>query len=164
MTAVRARDAGLTLRAQLLIYPVVDYSIEGAYPSRIELAEATSLRWTIWRGSGSNMRDTVRQSITPTCRLFTQISPDCRLRLWLPPNTTRYAMKRAVRPALTAAGVSAEPIRAPGMIHGFFDLGGISPAAAALVKQCTESLRACCTNFARSVPDCLMALRLYKEN
>ena len=39
VTAVRSRDAGRNFRAQLLIYPAVDFSFEGPYPSRFELAE-----------------------------------------------------------------------------------------------------------------------------
>ena len=37
--------------------------------------------------------------------------------------------------ALAAAGVNVELIEATGMIHGFYDLGGISPAAAELVAK-----------------------------
>ena len=57
-------------------------------------------------------------------------------------------MKAWPTPMLWPQGVNVEPIEAAGMIHGFYDLGGISPAAAELVARATKLLRACCTNFA----------------
>lgn len=140
VTAVRARDAGLTLRAQLLIYPVVDYSIEGPYPSRIELAEGyfltlDDMAWfgEQYAGHGSPID---HPHLSPIHADFAGLPPAIVVAAEYDPLRDEA---EAYAAALTAAGVSVELIRAPGMIHGFFDLGGISPAAAALVKQCTES-------------------------
>jgi acetyl esterase len=41
--------------------------------------------------------------------------------------------------ALSAAGVAAEVRRYAGMIHAFFDMGPLSPAAAAAIEEtCTS--------------------------
>ena len=37
--------------------------------------------------------------------------------------------------ALEAAGVAATVLRYDGMIHGFFDMGGASPAAQAAIEE-----------------------------
>jgi len=40
--------------------------------------------------------------------------------------------------ALEAAGVRADVRRYAGMIHGFFDMGAVSPAAQAAIEECCE--------------------------
>jgi acetyl esterase len=37
--------------------------------------------------------------------------------------------------ALRAAGVEVSGTRYPGLIHGFFDMGGFSPAAQAAIEE-----------------------------
>lgn len=140
VTAVRARDAGLQFKAQLLIYPAVDFNVDGPYPSRLEFAEGyfLTLDDMVWfglqyAGHGAPVE-------------HPHLSPIQAELAGLPPAvvvTGEYDPLRdegeAYAAALSKAGVPVELVRGPGMIHGFYDLGVISPAAASLVAQCNES-------------------------
>lgn len=140
VTAVRARDEGLQFRAQLLLYPAVDYSFDGPYPSRFEYAEGyfltlDDMAWfgLQYAGKGAAVE---HPHLSPIHADLAALPPAVVV-------TGEYDPLRdegeAYAAALADAGVSVELIRAPGMIHGFYDLGGISPAAARLVEQCNQS-------------------------
>lgn len=140
VTAVRARDAGLQFRAQLLIYPAVDFNADADYPSRLEFAEGyfLTLDDMVWFGLQYAGRGAPIE--------HPHLSPIHAELAGLPPAvvvTGEYDPLRdegeAYAAALSKAGVSVELVRGPGMIHGFYDLGVISPTAASLVEQCNES-------------------------
>lgn len=140
VTAVRSRDAGRNFRAQLLIYPAVDFSFEGPYPSRFELAEGyfLTLDDMAWFG--------VQYAGKGAPVTHPHLSPIHADLVGLPASVVVAAEFDPLRDeavayahALAAAGVNVELIEAPGMIHGFYDLGGISRAAAQLVAQCNKS-------------------------
>lgn len=140
VTAVRARDAGLQFRAQLLIYPAVDFNEEGPYPSRLEFAEGyfLTLDDMVWFGLQYAGRGAPIE--------HPHLSPIHAELAGLPPAvvvTGEYDPLRdegeAYAAALSEAGVSVELVRGAGMIHGFYDLGVISPAAAGLVERCNKS-------------------------
>lgn len=140
VTAVRARDAGLKLRAQMLIYPVVDFAFDGPYPSRFELAEGyfLTLDDMAWFGEqyAGHGAPVEHPHLSPIQADLTGLPAAVVVAAEFDPLRDDGGSYAA---ALAEAGVSVDLIRADGMIHGFFDLGGISPAAAALVKRANES-------------------------
>lgn len=140
VTAIRARDAGLRFKAQLLLYPVVDFSFHGPYPSRFEFAEGyfltlDDMAWfgTQYAGKGA---DVAHPNLSPIQANLTDLCSAIVVTAEFDPLRDEG---EAYAEALAAAGVAVELVRAPGMIHGFYDLGGISPAAAGLIERCNKS-------------------------
>jgi acetyl esterase len=126
---------GTPLAGQFLIYPAVD--AEGEYPSRLENAtgyflEQPTMDWFYghYTGAWADAKDP---------RLSPLHGADLS---GLPPAvivTAEYDPLRdegeAYGEALHAAGVDADVRRYDGMIHGFFDMGTVSPAAQAAVDE-----------------------------
>lgn len=135
VVAQALRDDGTPLVAQFLIYPAVD--AEGEYPSRVENAkgyflEKDTMDWFYghYAGAWEDAKD---------ARLSPLHGADLS---GLPPAvvvTAEYDPLRdegeAYGEALRAAGVSADVRRYDGMIHGFFDMGAISPAAQKAIDE-----------------------------
>jgi acetyl esterase/lipase len=129
------RDDGTPVVAQFLIYPAVD--AEGEYPSRVENAkgyflEQPTMDWFYghYAGAWDDAKDP---------RLSPLHAADLA---GLPPAvivTAEFDPLRdegeAYGKALEAAGVTASVHRYDGMIHGFFDMGTISPAAQAAIDE-----------------------------
>jgi acetyl esterase len=126
---------GTPVTAQFLIYPAVDSA--GDYVSRVENAkgyflEQPTMDWFYdhYAGDWADPADP-------------RLSPLRAADLGgLPPAvvvTAEYDPLRdegeAYGNALRAAGVPADVRRFDGMIHGFFDMAGISPAAASAVEE-----------------------------
>jgi acetyl esterase len=126
---------GTPVTAQFLIYPAVDAA--GEYPSRVENAkgyflEQPTMDWFYghYAGSWEDPNDP-------------RLSPLHAASLGgLPPAvivTAEYDPLRdegeAYGTALRAAGVAADVRRFDGMIHGFFDMGTVSPAAQTAVRE-----------------------------
>jgi acetyl esterase len=138
-----ARDAGgPPLAAQLLIYPGTDFREDGDYPSREENAEGyfLTLEDMIW------FREQYAARSDPTDPRLSPLLADDLSRL--PPAvivTGQYDPLRdegeAYARALEAAGVHVVYRRYDGMIHGFFDLYALSPAAAEAVRETCAELR-----------------------
>ncbi|SHG25131.1 alpha/beta hydrolase [Geodermatophilus nigrescens] len=135
VVAQTLRDDGTPLLGQFLIYPAVD--AEGDYPSRVENAkgyflEKDTMDWFYghYRGAWEDARDA-------------RMSPLHHADLsGLPPAvvvTAEYDPLRdegeAYGEALQAAGATAHVLRYDGMIHGFFDMGAVSPAAQAAIEE-----------------------------
>ena len=145
VVAQALRDDGTPLAAQFLVYPAVD--AEGEYPSRVENAkgyflEKDTMDWFYghYAGAWEDAKD---------ARLSPLHHGDLA---GLPPAvvvTAEYDPLRdegeAYGKALEAAGVHAEVLRYDGMIHGFFDMGGASPAAQAAIEES-------CTRFRELLP------------
>ena len=120
---------------QFLIYPAVD--AEGEYPSRVENAkgyflEKDTMDWFYghYAGAWDDAKD---------ARLSPLHGADLSA---LPPEviiTAEYDPLRdegeAYGAALQAAGVRADVQRYDGMIHGFFDMGPVSPAAQTAIDE-----------------------------
>ena len=125
---------GTPLAGQLLIYPAVD--ARGGYPSRVEnatgyLLEQASIDWFLGHYAGARP-DIKDPRLSP---LYGDLSG-------LPPAiivTAEFDPLRdegeAYGKAMQAAGARADVRRFPGMIHGFFDLGAVSPAAQAAIEE-----------------------------
>jgi acetyl esterase len=126
---------GIPVTAQFLIYPAVDSA--GDYASRVENAkgyflEQPTMDWFYghYAGDASDPADP---------RLSPLRAADLS---GLPPAlivTAQYDPLRdegeAYGAALQAAGGTAEVRRFDGLIHGFFDMAGISPAAQRAVSE-----------------------------
>ena len=125
--AIAARDQGLALKAQLLIYPGVDFT-ETDYPSRVANAEGYFLTADdmLWfrdqyqvdpadpRGSVLTHED--HTGLAPAIVATAEFDPLCD-------EGEAYAA------VLEKAGVPVIARRYDGMIHGFFGLGHLSEGA-----------------------------------
>jgi acetyl esterase len=141
VAALHARDVGIPLRLQLLIYPAVG-GAEGDYPSRVENAtgymlDAESISWFTnayfpggapddWRAAP--MAAASHEGVAPALVITAEFDP-------LRDEGEAYAN------TLQAAGVAAKASRYDGLIHGFFGMGAIVPAADAAVDEAGEALR-----------------------
>jgi acetyl esterase len=129
---------GIELAAQLLVYPPVDF-LEDDYPSRTENAEGyfltlNDMHWFAEQYTGSRRSDPDDREIASDPRLSPLYASSLD---GLPPAvvaTAEYDPLRdegdAYAAALEKAGVVVEHRRFPGLIHGFYGLELMSPAAA----------------------------------
>lgn len=139
VTAMRMHAAGKPLTAALLIYPNVDFSPAGDYPSRFEFADGYFL-------SLADMGWFAQQYVPPGTDIrHPELSPLHADLTQMPPTvvvTAEYDPLRdegmALAKALREAGVEVLEVQGKGMIHGFFDLAPLVPAAAALVQESSE--------------------------
>jgi len=141
-TAVAARDAGLPLAAQLLIYPGVDFVESQEHPSRIENASgyfltAEDMAWFGGHYLQGSAPEDPRASVLRAD--LTGVAPAVV-------GTAEYDPLRdegeAYAAALGRAGVAVVQHRYPGLIHGFFGLGPISPACADATAELCADLKA----------------------
>jgi acetyl esterase len=141
VVAQQARETGPALAGQLLIYPGTDFVTR--HPSEEENAEGyfltlADMEWFADHYTGDADRSDPR------------LSPGLSTDLTgLPPAviaTAEYDPLRdqgnAYADALEAAGVPVVKRCYPGLIHGFFDLSALSPAAAAAVREVCADFRA----------------------
>jgi acetyl esterase len=138
--AILARDAGITLRSQVLIYPATDFT--ASFPSHDDFAEGflltrDSIAWFSnnyvdhrqrgdWRASPMLAPDHSR--LAPAIVIVGECDP-------LHDESRAYAEK------LRAAGNEANFHLYPGMIHGFFTMGGAIDAADKAIAQAVALLR-----------------------
>ena len=125
---------GISLAGQLLVYPAVD--AVGGYPSRAEngkgyLLEQKSMDWFLghYAGPSPDERD---PRLSPLYGDLSGLAPAIIVTAEFDPLRDEG---EAYGQAITAAGGQAEVRRYDGMIHGFFDMGAISPAAAAATAE-----------------------------
>ncbi|HEV7210604.1 MAG TPA: alpha/beta hydrolase [Blastococcus sp.] len=126
---------GIPLAAQFLIYPAVD--AEGEYPSRVDNAtgyflEKDTMDWFYGHYAGawddakdprlSPLHDADLGGLPPAVIVTAEFDP-------LRDEGEAYGE------ALRAAGVRVHAQRYDGLIHGFFDMGSISPAAQKAVEE-----------------------------
>ena len=143
VVAQMARDRGApSLCFQLLIYPVTDADFgRGSYTENAEgyLLTTEAMRW-FW---GHYVPDEAQRT-EPYCAPLRAASL-----AGLPPafvQTAEFDPLRdegeAYAKRLEEAGVATRAIRYDGLIHGFFAMGPLSPAAQAGVDDAAEALRA----------------------
>jgi acetyl esterase len=138
--AIAARDEGLPLRAQLLIYPSTDFTEGDAHPSRMENAEGyflteIDMRWfeQHYAADPGDHRASVLHhpdltGLAPAIIATAEYDP-------LRDEGEAYAA------ALEKAGVPVKLTRYPGLIHGFFGLGPFSDGAQQAVEQICADLK-----------------------
>ncbi|MBN1529771.1 MAG: alpha/beta hydrolase [Thermoleophilaceae bacterium] len=141
VVAHETRETGPRLAAQLLIYPGTDFVTR--HPSEEENAEGyfltlEDMEWFADHYTGDADRTDPR--------LSPALADDLA---GLPPAVIATAefdplrdQGNAYADALQAAGVPVVKRCYPGLIHGFFDLAALSPAAAAAVGEVCADLRA----------------------
>jgi len=141
IAAIHARDAGIPLKLQLLIYPAVAGESD-EFPSRVEnasgyLLDQESIAWFVnayfpderpqdWRAAPLNAAS--HADLAPALVITAEFDP-------LRDEGEAYAAK------LEAAGVPAKATRYAGLIHGFFGMGPLVPAANAAVEEAGAALR-----------------------
>jgi len=148
VAAQLAHAAGIELAAQLLIYPAVD--MLGDYPSRIENAEGyfltlSDMHWFGEQYSGLKYDDPAAAELDRDPRM----SPlRAQSLAGLPPAVVATAEFDPLRDegdayaeALAAAGVKVEHQQFPSLIHGFYGLELLSPAAADAMAWCNAKLK-----------------------
>ena len=140
--ALAARDAGIRLAAQLLIYPGVDFTDGDTHTSRIENAEgyfltADDMTWFrehyIDEAHLQDPRASVLHAedltgVAPAVIGVAEFDP-------LRDEGTAYAAE------LSAAGVEVTLHRFDGMVHGFYGMGTVSAKAAEAVQTLNTELR-----------------------
>jgi len=129
VTAIRARDAGLPVAAQVLVYPVIDRRCEGA--SKTECAEGylisrAAVDW-FWDHYLARPEDIASPLASPlNAADLSGLPPALVL-------TAEYDPSRdeAIEycNALAAAGNDARHVPLPGLIHGAFWMSGAIPRA-----------------------------------
>jgi acetyl esterase len=149
--ALRARDSGIRLACQLLVYPVLDSDTDAPYRREfIARYEQFRGRAGFGRASQQNLRYIWGQYVPdPLQRRSGDASPLHAARLSrvapavivtaehdiLRAEAERYARR------LTEAGVGASVREYKGQIHGFYGLLGVMPDARDAVQYSAEALR-----------------------
>jgi acetyl esterase len=139
--ALRARDAGLRLALQLLVYPVIDADLES--PTYREFADGYSLtadtmRW-FWEQylpegdrfhpDASPLRAASLAGVAPALVITAECDP-------LRAEGEAYARR------LEEAGVAVTLSRYDGMIHGFFRMPGVIDRANDALDEAARAIRA----------------------
>jgi acetyl esterase len=140
VAAILARDAGIALRAQILIYPATDFSVER--PSHDDYADGFLLSREAMAWFGGNY---VAPAQHGDWRASPILAPDLSR---LPPALVVVGECDPLRDeardyalALRQAGNDAAFHLFPGMIHGFFTMGGAIAAADRAVDLAAALLR-----------------------
>jgi acetyl esterase len=135
VAAQRLTADGVPVTAQFLVYPAVDSA--GEYASRVENAkgyflEQPTMDWFYDHYAGDEA-DPADPRLSPLRAADLSGLPPAVI------VTAEYDPLRdegeAYGAALRAAGVSADVRRFDGMIHGFFDMARLSPAAQGAVEE-----------------------------
>jgi acetyl esterase len=134
VVAQQLTSDGTPLAGQFLIYPGVD--AQGGYPSRTEngsgyFLEGDTIDWFLrhYAGSWPDFKD---PRLSPLYGDLPGLPPAIIVTAEFDPLRDEG---EAYGNALEAAGVRADIRRYGGMIHGFFDMGAFSPAAAAAIAE-----------------------------
>jgi acetyl esterase len=141
---IGARERGVRLAAQLLIYPAVDFVDSDDHPSRTQNAEGFFLTEADMRWFGDHYVPDPGRRSDPYASVLRH--PDLA---GLPPavvGTAEYDPLRdegeAYAAALEKAGVPVTARRFDGLIHGFYGLPHVSPAAAEAIRLMNADFRA----------------------
>jgi acetyl esterase len=139
VVALRARDAGIALRHQLLVYPVTD--LTASFPSRVENGEGyfltkDAMDW--FERSYLDGQDPKDPGASPLhAPSLTGLAPAHVLTAGFDPLRDEG---QAYAEALAAAGVDVVDDRYPTLIHGFFQMNAISPVAAEAASRAAALL------------------------
>lgn len=151
VTALRARDANLDLRLQVLVYPVLDYRVDSA--SYREFAELYD-QFAGFAGYGHSRVEVIRY-------MWEEYAPDPAERASALASPLRAPWLAGVAPAfivtaehdilrgeaeefrdrLSAEDVDVEYVDYKGQVHGFFPLVGSFADARDAASRCSATLR-----------------------
>jgi acetyl esterase len=150
VSAIAARDAGIKLAGQLLVYPVTDvvgnYADEkenGRFPSRAENAEGYFLSRAVMEWfCGHYLEDKAHGAdwrVSPLrAKSLAGVAPAIVTTARFDPLRDEGA---AYAKALAAAGVPVKHHEGPGLIHGYFGLGDASDAARTEAQRARADFR-----------------------
>ena len=142
--ALRAHDAGLELRLQVLIYPVTNQAFDTAsYAAFNDLGALTQaeMRW-FWRTYLSGPTQTPAVDHSPLqAASFSGLAPALVITAECDPLRDEGD---AYADGLRAAGVATVHSRYPGMFHGFIRLPARIDEASAAIAQVADAVRAAC--------------------
>ena len=136
--AIACRDAGITLAAQLLVYPVTDVAGNFAdakenarFPSREENAEGYFLSRAVMQWFAGHYLEDKRHGedwrVSPLrAKSLAGLPPAIVCTAWFDPLRDEG---KAYADALAAAGVATKYHPGAGLIHGYFGLGDASETA-----------------------------------
>jgi acetyl esterase len=145
LMALRARDeGGPALRLQLLVYPATDLTM--GHPSIKENGEGyflteESMVWFTghYLGAGGEHGDATDAAISPLrAPSLAGVAPARVVTAEFDPlrdEGDAYAQR------LAEEGVEVEHDRNPGMIHGFFQMGSLSPAASGAITRAADHVK-----------------------
>jgi acetyl esterase len=137
-TAIACRDAGISLAAQLLVYPVTDVAGNFAdakenarFPSRKENAEGYFLsravmEWFVGHYLDDNKHGTDWRVSPLRAKNLAGLAPAVVTTAWFDPLRDEG---KAYADALAKAGVATKYHHGAGLIHGYFGLGEASETA-----------------------------------
>jgi acetyl esterase len=150
-SAIAARDAGIKLAGQLLVYPVTDVvgnfadeKENARFPSRKENAEGYFLSRAVMEWfCGHYLEEKTHGAdwrVSPLrAKNLAGVAPAVVTTAWFDPLRDEGA---AYAKALQAAGVPVKYHEGPGLIHGYFGLGDASEAARAEAQRARADFRA----------------------
>ena len=148
--AIAARDAGIKLAGQLLVYPVTDVvgnyadaKENASFPSRHENAEGYFLSRAVMEWfAGHYLEDKSHGSdwrVSPLrAKNLAGLAPAVVTTAWFDPLRDEG---KAYADALKAAGVATSYYDGPGLIHGYFGLGDASETARAEARRARADFR-----------------------
>jgi acetyl esterase len=139
VTAIRARDEGLALRHQLLVYPVID--LAATFASRTENGEGyfltkESMEW--FEGCYLGDHEPHDPMASPLYADVAGVAPAHVLTAGFDPLRDEG---EAYAGALAGAGVAVVDDRYPTMIHGFFSMSSVTPIAVDAVAKAAGLVR-----------------------
>ena len=141
--ALAARDEGLALAAQLLLYPAVDFDEDAPHVSRLDNATGFFLTESDMRWFGEQyLSDAAHRSDPRASGLLADLSGVAPAVIATAEFDPLRDEGEAYAAALTKAGVPVVARRYDGMIHGFFGLGHLSDAARAANAELCADLKA----------------------
>ena len=143
VVALRARDEdGPRIRVQVLVYPVLDHDYETAsyrqFGSNWGVLTRTDMAW--FHSHYVSHPDQLDLPHVSPLR-STDLSRLPRALLVLPEADPLRDEGRCYAEALRNAGVPAEAREYPGMVHGFWQLGGVLPQGLAAIQDAASVLR-----------------------
>ena len=132
VAAIAARDAGVSLRCQVLFYPAVDLRAAGdLYPSRAANADVFMLdrKTAEWFGRHSRPAGTDVEDWRVSVLLAPDLSGVAPVLMFTAQRDILHDEEVVFAERLEAAGVEVMRRNFPGMVHGFVQLGGVLEAA-----------------------------------
>ncbi|PPU39868.1 alpha/beta hydrolase [Xanthomonas arboricola] len=142
--AMAARDAGIALRCQVLVYPRTDAREDnGQYPSRLHNAGVPPLTIEAVRFFKSHLLPdpAVAQDWRVSPMLAPEVAGVASALIIVGDRDMLYDEGRSYAERLRAAGVEVTLHSFPGMIHGFINMGGVLRAAGETLEMAALVLR-----------------------